>query len=54
MIALLPAHHSDRVLSLVVIALAAVTLAVAAEAHLLCSLFCIHGDAMTEICSGRT
>lgn len=53
MIALLPNSLSDRFLGLVIIVLAVVTLAVAAEAHVLCSIFCIHGDAMTEICAGR-
>lgn len=47
---------SDRMLGLTFAALAFTVLALAAEAHLLCDLFCIHGEAMTgsEICFGRT
>lgn len=46
---------SDRLLAATLALLTAATLIVAAESHLLCSIFCIHGDRMieTEICSGK-
>lgn len=46
---------TDRMLGLAFGLLAVAALVLAADAHLLCDLFCIHGQAMTglEICSGR-
>ena len=54
MVRTLPA--SDRLLGATLIALTAVTLLLAAEAHAFCNLFCIHGTPMmeTEICAGRS
>jgi hypothetical protein len=48
---------SDRLLSFVLPPLFAFTLlAAAAQTHLLCSVFCIHGNSMItdDICSSRT
>ena len=46
---------SDRLLIATFVVLAVSSLAVAVEAHLLCELFCIHGDwmVMSEICATR-
>lgn len=46
----------DRLLALSMVILTVATLAVAAEAHAFCSIFCIHGDRMieTQICSGQS
>jgi hypothetical protein len=46
----------DRLLVATFALLAVTSLAVAAEAHLLCDFFCIHGDqmAMSEICATRS
>lgn len=48
---------SDRLLSFVLPPLFAFTLlAAAAQTHLLCSVFCVHGNSMItyDICSSRT
>ncbi|MCV3766562.1 hypothetical protein [Rhizobium sp. TRM95796] len=51
MIALAKLPIADRLLVGVILAL---TLAVAAEAHAVCSILCIHGEAMIDqICAGR-
>ncbi|MCX8998525.1 hypothetical protein NOF55_15525 [Rhizobiaceae bacterium BDR2-2] len=45
---------ADRMLGLAFATLCAATLVLAAEAHVICDFFCIHGMAMIgEICSGR-
>lgn len=47
----------DRLLVLAIAILAGATLLVAVEAHVFCSVFCIHAEAMTietQICSGRS
>ncbi|MBX4891387.1 MULTISPECIES: hypothetical protein [Rhizobium] len=47
----------DRLLVLAIAILAGATLLIAVEAHVFCSVFCIHAEAiMTEmqICSGRS
>jgi len=46
----------NRLLALAVAILTAATLVVAAEAHVFCAVFCIHGAPMieTEICSGQS
>ncbi|WP_179867781.1 hypothetical protein [Rhizobium anhuiense] len=47
----------DRFLALASAILTGATLLVAVEAHVFCSVFCIHAEAMTietQICSGRS
>jgi hypothetical protein len=46
---------TDRLLTAVLVALTAMTILLAAEAHAFCNLFCIHGTPMVEaeICASR-
>ncbi|MBX5043885.1 hypothetical protein HJB51_30710 [Rhizobium lentis] len=47
----------DRLLVLAIAILAGATLLIAVEAHVFCSVFCIHAEAMMtemQICSGRS
>ena len=55
MIARAIAGPSDRALGLTLVILASLTLFMAIESHALCSLFCLHGDPMSnaEICATR-
>ncbi|MBB3659166.1 hypothetical protein FHX15_004430 [Rhizobium sp. BK650] len=45
----------DRMSLMTLMVLTTATILVAAEAHVICSVFCIHGDRTLEmdICSGR-
>jgi hypothetical protein len=54
--ALMTLPTTDRLLGITLAALTAATILLAAEAHALCNLFCIHGTPMveTEICAGRS
>ncbi len=46
---------TGRLLGITLAALTAATILLAAEAHAVCDLFCIHGERMieTEICADR-
>lgn len=56
MTALQTFRPTDRLLAFLLTVLTAATLMMAAEAHVFCSIFCIHGERMieTEICSTRS
>jgi hypothetical protein len=57
MSALLAWEPSDRLIRIMYAGLFVATLAVAAEAHAFCRIYCIHGDEMTfvdDVCSSRS